>query len=53
MIVDSFISSGCKEYFIRYETSDRQKILGFCRLRLNTEWNPFLKGSNNCAIILS
>ena len=51
MIVDSFISSGCKEYFIRYETMDRQKILGFCRLRLNTEWNPFMKELNNCAII--
>jgi ELP3 family radical SAM enzyme/protein acetyltransferase len=51
LVIDSFDSSGCKEYFIRYETKDRTKILGFCRLRLNKEWNPFLNELNGCALI--
>ena len=51
LIIDSFESSGSTEYFIRYETKDRTKILGFCRLRLNKEWNPLLNELNGCALI--
>ena len=54
LIVDSFISSGATEYFIRYETRDRKYILGFCRLRLNNmieSNNPYLPELFNCAII--
>ena len=51
LIVDGFESSGSKEYFIRYETSDRKKILGFCRLRLGGKCNPFLPELSNSAII--
>ena len=51
LIVDEFESSGSKEYFIRYETADRKKILGFCRLRLGDKDNPFLPELSNTAII--
>jgi ELP3 family radical SAM enzyme/protein acetyltransferase len=54
LIVDSFISSGATEYFIRYETRDRKYILGFCRLRLNNMVeanNPYLPELFNSAII--
>ena len=51
LIVDGFESSGSKEYFIRYETADRKKILGFCRLRLGGKYNPFLPELSNSAII--
>ena len=54
LVVDSFDSSGAKEYFIRYETRDKKYILGFCRLRLNNKVksnNPYLPELFNCAII--
>ena len=51
LIVDKFQSSKFTEYFIRYETADRKKILGFCRLRLNKEYNPLLPELHNSAII--
>ena len=54
LVVDSFDSSGAKEYFIRFETRDRKYILGFCRLRLNNmieSNNPYLPELFNCAII--
>jgi elongator complex protein 3 len=51
LIVDRFESSKAKEYFIRYETHDRKKILGFCRLRIGDPDNPFLPELYNSAII--
>ena len=51
LVIDKFISSDKLEYFIRYETKDRTKILGFCRLRLGNINNPFLPELDNCAII--
>ena len=51
LVVDSFLSSGATEYFIRFETKDRKYILGFCRLRLNNKWNPLLSELNKSAIV--
>jgi ELP3 family radical SAM enzyme/protein acetyltransferase len=51
LIIDSFKSSGSTEYFIRYETKNRENILGFCRLRLGTPDNPYLSELSNSAII--
>ena len=54
LLIDHFESSGSIEYFIRYETKDKKKILGFCRLRLNKSdksHNPYLPELFNSAII--
>ena len=51
LIIDKFQSSKFTEYFIRYETADRKKILGFCRLRLGDPDNSFLPELYNSAII--
>jgi len=51
LLIDKFTSSGKTEYFIRYQTRDKKHILGFCRLRLGNESNPFLPELDGTAII--
>jgi ELP3 family radical SAM enzyme/protein acetyltransferase len=49
--IRKYLSSGGEEYFISYETIDEKILLGYIRLRLNSNYNmtvPFLK---NCALI--
>ncbi len=35
IFIDTYRSSGGLEYFISYETKDREKLIGFLRLRIN------------------
>lgn len=51
LLIDKFSSSGKTEYFIRYQTRDKKHILGFCRLRLGNESNPFLPELDGTSII--
>jgi len=49
--VREYPSSGGKEFFISYETSNEKILLGFCRLRLNNNFNGTMPELKNCAFI--
>lgn len=49
--VREYPSSGGKEFFISYETSNEKILLGFCRLRLNSDFDGTMPELKNCAFI--
>lgn len=51
LMVREYPSSGGKEFFISYETSNEKILLGFCRLRLNSNFDGTMPELKNCAFI--
>ena len=51
MFVEEYQASGGKEFFISFETLNRKTLLGFCRLRLNSNFDNTMSELNNCAFI--
>lgn len=46
-----YISSSGVEYFIQIQSPDTMTLYGFCRLRLNTEWNDVLPALQGHAMV--
>lgn len=51
LMVREYPSSGGKEFFISYETTNEKILLGFCRLRLNSNFDGTMPELKNCAFI--
>jgi ELP3 family radical SAM enzyme/protein acetyltransferase len=51
LLVREYPSSGGKEFFISYETKNNKILLGFCRLRLNFNFDNTMPELNKCAFI--
>lgn len=51
LMIREYPSSGGKEFFISYETKDGKILLGFCRLRLNSDFDNTMPELNGCAFI--
>jgi ELP3 family radical SAM enzyme/protein acetyltransferase len=51
LMVREYPSSGGKEFFISYETANENILLGFCRLRLNSNFDGTMPELNGCAFI--
>ena len=49
LFIEQYLSAGGREYFLSYESRDRQTLFAFLRLRLPGE--TFLKELKNCALI--
>jgi ELP3 family radical SAM enzyme/protein acetyltransferase len=51
MIIDSFIASDAKEFFIRYVSYNEKVLYGFCRLRLPCTNSEQLYEVKGCALV--
>jgi ELP3 family radical SAM enzyme/protein acetyltransferase len=51
LFVREYISSDGKEFFISYETNNEKILLGYCRLRLNSNFDNTMPELKNCAFI--
>lgn len=51
MFVREYPSSDGKEFFISFETEDKKILLGYCRLRLNSNFDNTMTELNSCAFI--
>lgn len=51
LMVREYPSSSGKEFFISYETANENILLGFCRLRLNSNFDGTMPELKDCAFI--
>jgi ELP3 family radical SAM enzyme/protein acetyltransferase len=51
LMVREYPSSGGKEFFISYEAANEKILLGFCRLRLNSNFDNTMPELKNCAFV--
>jgi ELP3 family radical SAM enzyme/protein acetyltransferase len=51
MFVREYQASGGKEFFISFETLDQKILLGFCRLRLNSNFENTMPELDRCAFV--
>jgi ELP3 family radical SAM enzyme/protein acetyltransferase len=51
MFVREYTSSDGREFFISFETEDKKILLGYCRLRLNYNFDNTMPELNGCAFI--